>query len=298
MRCQKCGTENPDDAVFCMKCGERVVLPKRDKDLTLKGKKGWLILCISVGIIILGIVGFQYIKSGKFKRTVNFSSKEEKVESATFEEVVQYVKPRLESGASTSVALGKYQGSSVRWRVQVNFICYGLSGTPVQFEKGCANILGHPSYGLDELKFRIFCEQHEGEWVTIGGKLLAATDNPIAVGPDKTIAFEIEVSGVEASSQNTYSQTHEQQSTETQNYENNQEDSEESRDCDNKNSNNGSNEDTNNESVHIDTSSAIGRSLAKIYGNRNSVPSDKKNEDVNFGNRTRVRSSIRRGSRR
>lgn len=73
--CPKCNTENPEDALLCMKCGERFVLPKKNKDVILNGKKGWLILYISVGIIILGFVGFQYIKSGKFKRTTNFSGK-------------------------------------------------------------------------------------------------------------------------------------------------------------------------------------------------------------------------------
>lgn len=61
VHCVKCGTENPDDAEFCNKCGSRLDQRKKDECFGPKGRedecfglpRGGAIFGLFIGIIII-----------------------------------------------------------------------------------------------------------------------------------------------------------------------------------------------------------------------------------------------------
>lgn len=102
----------------------------------------------------------------------------DKVKKTSFEYIVKVVTERMNRGASASVALGEFEGVKVKWKAIPGTICMGLRGTPVAFKKGKWEFFGVPSYGLDKLKFLMFCEANEGKSVTVEGTLISASDWP------------------------------------------------------------------------------------------------------------------------
>ncbi len=102
----------------------------------------------------------------------------DKAKKGSFEYVMKVVTERMNRGASAAVALGEFEGGKVRWKAIPGTICMGLSGTPVAFRKGKWEFFGVPSYGLDQLKFLLFCERHQGKSVIIEGTLISASDWP------------------------------------------------------------------------------------------------------------------------
>lgn len=92
MYCKKCGTKNKDDARFCANCGEKLVMPPQQQakqqqqpaqseqqtytepqnepkqpESTGKSSKSWIIALACVIVVVVGIFGFQYFKSGDKK---------------------------------------------------------------------------------------------------------------------------------------------------------------------------------------------------------------------------------------
>jgi outer membrane murein-binding lipoprotein Lpp len=97
---------------------------------------------------------------------------------SSFDYVIKTVVGRMNKGASSKTALGDLKGTKIKWTAIPGTICMGLSGTPVAFKKGKWEFFGVPSYGLDKLKFLMFCEANEGKTVLVEGTLLSASDWP------------------------------------------------------------------------------------------------------------------------
>ncbi len=99
---------------------------------------------------------------------------------SSFEYIAKVVMERMNKGASSKVALGEFAGLKVKWKARPGSICWGLSShnPPVAFKIGKLEFFGTPSYGLDRLKFLMFCEANEGKLVTVEGTLINASDWP------------------------------------------------------------------------------------------------------------------------
>jgi len=70
MFCQKCGTENPETATFCMKCGNPInqdAVPEKKKSK----KTLWIVGIITILILLLCITpaGYAYYKVKNFIAT-------------------------------------------------------------------------------------------------------------------------------------------------------------------------------------------------------------------------------------
>ena len=80
MYCKKCGTKNKDDARFCANCGEKLVIPPQQQakqqpeqpkqqiytepqNEPKRSSKSWIIALACVIVVVVGIFGFQYLKS-------------------------------------------------------------------------------------------------------------------------------------------------------------------------------------------------------------------------------------------
>jgi len=120
-------------------------------------------------------IGVNEAVSAQVKQRLNEIDKTKK---SSFEYIVKVVTERMNRGASTAVALGEFEGLKIKWKAIPGTICMGLSGTPVAFKKGKWEFFGIPSYGLDKLKFLMFCEANEGKSVTVEGTLISASDWP------------------------------------------------------------------------------------------------------------------------
>lgn len=159
---------------------------KEKLELAKQGKVNWLIN-----------QGDKYCSKEQFTKGINLYKKVYEIDptnsivtsrirtakakrETTFEYIANYVIKNRGSGASAAVALGKYKGTSIKWRAKVGIICMGINRTnpPVEFKKGKLGFFGFPSHGLDKLKFLIFCERNENKWVTIKGRLTGASDWP------------------------------------------------------------------------------------------------------------------------
>jgi len=161
-------------------------MAKEKLELAKQGKINWLIN-----------QGDKYSSREQFTKGINLYKKVYEIDptnsivasrirtaeakrETTFEYIANYVMKNINSGASTAVALGKYKGTSIKWRAKVGVICMGLNriNPPVEFKKGKLEFFGLPSYKLGKLKFLIFCERNENKWVTIKGTLTGASDWP------------------------------------------------------------------------------------------------------------------------
>lgn len=86
MYCKKCGTKNKDDARFCANCGEKLVIPPQQQakqqpaqpkqqiytepqNEPKRSSKSWIIALACVIVVVVGIFGFQYLKSEDKKRS-------------------------------------------------------------------------------------------------------------------------------------------------------------------------------------------------------------------------------------
>jgi predicted nucleic acid-binding Zn ribbon protein len=66
MYCQKCGTQNPDDATFCSKCGNGLNSTiKSERNAGIKPKERNIGMCILYTIITLGIYVIYWFYSTK-----------------------------------------------------------------------------------------------------------------------------------------------------------------------------------------------------------------------------------------
>lgn len=141
---------------------------KKAKELEAAGK--YQAAIIKYETRVMNYAGTQYADSAR--------SSLEKLTS--FEFIARIVMDRMNKGASPEVALGEFTGLKVKWRAIVGSICWGLSSynPPVVFKIGKLEFYGIPSYGLDRLKFLVFCERNEGKLVTVEGTLISASDWP------------------------------------------------------------------------------------------------------------------------
>lgn len=107
-------------------------------------------------------------------------SEVDKAKKSSFEYIAKVVMERMNRGASSKVALGEFAGLKVKWEARPGSICWGLNrrNPPVAFKIGKVEFFGTPSYGLDRLKFLMFCEANEGKLVTVEGTLISASDWP------------------------------------------------------------------------------------------------------------------------
>jgi len=99
---------------------------------------------------------------------------------SSFEYIAKVVMERMNKGASPEVALGEFAGMKVKWKATLGSIAWGLSShnPPVAFKIGKLGFFGIPSYGLNRLKFLMFCEANEGKLVKVEGTLISASDWP------------------------------------------------------------------------------------------------------------------------
>lgn len=90
------------------------------------------------------------------------------------------VMDRMNRGASAKVAASDFEGLQVQWNAEPGMICWGLSrhNPPVEFKVGRLGFYGLQSYGLDRLKFLLFCERNEGKYVKVEGRIVGASDWP------------------------------------------------------------------------------------------------------------------------
>ena len=69
MFCEQCGNKNPDNAVFCTKCGEPADNNNK-KQVTKKGKKGVIVIVVGYILAIIfpiigAIIGLNLMVKGK-----------------------------------------------------------------------------------------------------------------------------------------------------------------------------------------------------------------------------------------
>lgn len=116
MYCKKCGTKNKDDARFCANCGEKLVIPSQQQakqqpaqpkqqiytepqNEPKRSSKSWIIALACVIVVVVGIFGFQYLKSEDKKEAT--ATTENKTSAKTTE------KKATENNAGEDVADAK-----------------------------------------------------------------------------------------------------------------------------------------------------------------------------------------------
>ena len=116
MYCKKCGTKNKDDARFCANCGEKLVIPPQQQakqqpaqpkqqsyiepqNEPKRSSKSWIIALACVIVVVVGIFGFQYLKSEDKKEAT--ATTENKTSAKTTE------KKATENNAGEDVADAK-----------------------------------------------------------------------------------------------------------------------------------------------------------------------------------------------
>ena len=84
MYCKRCGTKNKDDARFCANCGQKLVdEPVRQEPeqqpvserTPNQSSKTWIIVLACVVVAVVGIFGYQYMKSKDKKETATTQEK-------------------------------------------------------------------------------------------------------------------------------------------------------------------------------------------------------------------------------
>ena len=116
--------------------------------------------------------------SKKVQQRIN---KIDEIKKTRFEYIWKIVKKRLDEGASAQTALGEFYGTEIKWKARPGDICFGLSSLnpPVVFKIGKdGEFYGVPSYGVDRLKFLLFCESNKGKLVTVEGRLIGVYPFP------------------------------------------------------------------------------------------------------------------------
>lgn len=129
----------------------------------------------------------NYIKSFKIsdeniqKEIQQRVNKIDEIKKTKFEYIWKVVKDRLDKGASAQVALGEFYGTEIKWKAKPSYICFGLDrfNPPILFKIGKdGEFFGVPSFGLDQLKFLLFCEAHQGKLVELEGRLIGVYPFP------------------------------------------------------------------------------------------------------------------------